>query len=122
MNRRDKGNISEAKVLTYFIENGYDVFTPFTANPPYDLIISKDNEVFRVSVKSTSESDKNSWQVALRNYSVRRDGRLVRKYFDNTSSDILAVYIIPENRIVTYESKLITNKSTMNIKKVIGDI
>lgn len=108
MTRRKKGKIGESKVLCELIEQDYDIYLPYSDGTPFDLIASKDNKLYRVSIKYTSFFDKGAWVVGLRNVSRRNNGEVCVKKFDKNSCDILAVYIQPENRIVLIESKNIS--------------
>lgn len=101
MNTNLQGNIGESKALAYFIENGYTVYLPFGTASKNDMIIEKDNIIKRVSVKTANSKLKSG------KYKVRiRQGKLNKQIpFDKGASDILCVYIIPENRIVILESK-----------------
>lgn len=121
MTRKEKGAIGEVKVLSEFIKQGYSVFLPYGAGNPVDLIAYKDGVLERVSVKYTSFNPNNSsWEVTLKNVSRRNHGTCVVKHFDNTSCDLLAVYIAPEDRVVFIKAHTVTTKSSISIKKLEG--
>ena len=54
MDRKTKGRLAEVKVFAYLIENGYEVYLPFSNNSKYDAISVKDGIVKRISIKYTS--------------------------------------------------------------------
>ena len=54
MDRKLLGNIGEARAKLYFVEQGYEVYTPDTINPVVDMIIMKNGKIHTVQVKSTS--------------------------------------------------------------------
>lgn len=112
MDTNYKGNLGEAKVLAYFIEEGYEIYTSFGTASSNDMIVIKDNIVSRVSVKSTTmKTESGTWNVRLRQ---RRAGKDYP--FDKTKTDIIAIYIIPENRIVILKSKDIDNTMEIRVK------
>lgn len=51
-----KGLCSEQKVQLYFLEKGYDVFTPIGGRTKCDFVACKPNETIRVQVKTASEN------------------------------------------------------------------
>ncbi len=100
MNRKLIGNLGEAKVLAYFVENEYQVYLPFQDNGEHDMVVSKDSKLQTVSVKSTSVKSGSGYLVQLRTVSRRKDNGVIVKKFDNSSVDLLAVYIQPEDRVM----------------------
>jgi hypothetical protein len=96
MNTNLQGNIGESKVLAYFISEGYTVYLPFGTASKNDMIVEKDNIVKRVSVKTANTKTKTG------KYRVRiRQGKLNKQIaFDSLSTDILAIYVIPEDKII----------------------
>jgi len=114
----NNGILGEAKVLTYFVENGYNVYTPFDGHSPFDLVVYKDNVLQRVSVKSTQKRSYRRWSVSVgQKYRNTKDGivKHVCTKFDNTSCDLVAIYIIPEDRIVIIDAKTIGAVTTYSI-------
>ncbi len=120
------GTIGEAKVLTYFVERGYNVFTQFDGKAPFDLVIYKEGTLKRVSVKSTAYCNlartPKCWTVELKSTRLNRTKTVIRK-FDNSTCDLLAVYIQPEDRVEVFDSKDIKATCALTIRKgpVSGD-
>jgi len=118
MNRNGKlslqqGALGEAAVLKELIKQGYTIFTQFSGHSPFDLVAYKDSMLFRVSVKSTIvDEGYPSWRVNLYQGS---HGKFTG--FDKTSADILAVYIVPEDRVVLFDTNTITNIRSISIPK-----
>jgi len=104
MNRKLIGNLGEAKVLAYFVENDYQVYLPFQDNGEYDMVVSREGKIESVSVKSTSVKTGTGYSVQLRTISRRKDNKVSIKHFDNSQVNILAVYIQPEDRVVILRS------------------
>lgn len=109
MDTNTKGNLGESKALHYFISNGYEVFTSFGTASSCDMIVLKDGILQRVSVKATTSTTRSGkYRVDL-----RQKGHKSHKTFDNTTSDLLFCYIIPEDRIVLLETDKIDKTSTI---------
>lgn len=54
----EKGNISEAKLLSKFLELGYRVAIPFGEGSKYDLVIeNKEGELKKVQIKTATFND-----------------------------------------------------------------
>jgi hypothetical protein len=113
MNTNLQGNIGEAKVMNYFIENGYTVYLPFGTASKNDMIIEKDNIIERVSVKTSNTKNKSG------NYKVRiRQGKLNKQIpFDKNSCEILAIYILPEDKIVLKKATEIVSGFELVLKR-----
>lgn len=116
MDRRTKGRLAEAKVLAYFIEQGYEAYTPFSDNSKYDLLVYKDGQLSRVSVKFTSRQlPSGSWEATMKNVSRRNHGTVVISYFDNSQYDLVAVYIGPESRVVVVPATQV-GKTSLSVR------
>lgn len=113
MNSIQQGNLAESKVVSHFIQLGYEIYVPFGSGNSCDMVITKDGMARRVSVKSSSHKipKYNSWTIELRQRNLHRTN-----HFDSSKSDILAVYLPVEDRIIILESNQITNKSKMRIQ------
>jgi hypothetical protein len=108
MDRKTKGRVAEAKVITYLLEQGYELYLPFSGNSKYDVIIIKDGTVKRVSTKFTSrKKPSGSWEVEMRQI-YRGNGVINIDKFDTTQCDLIAVYIGPLDKVVLVDS----NKAT----------
>lgn len=112
MNTNLQGNIGEAKALHYFISEGYEVYLPFGTASKYDMIVCKDNNTYKVSVKTTS-----SKSSTLGKYSLRiGQGKLRNRVaFNKEESDLLFAYILPEDKFIIFNSKDITQQFEITI-------
>lgn len=111
MNTNLKGNIGEAKALQYFISEGYEVYLPFGTASKCDLIVLKNNITKRISVKTTtSKTSSGKYRVKIRQSKLNED-----KPFDKNSSDILFIYVLPEDRVVILNSMEIDKISEITI-------
>lgn len=112
MDRKLLGNIGEAKAKLYFIENGYEVYTPDTINPTADMLIMKNNKIESVQVKATSRT-----VVKLETCYMKKSEN-VSKNFDASLFDILFVYHYPSDSYKVLNAKDFHNKSQLTYSKV----
>lgn len=116
-NKTYLGAIGEAKVIARLTEERYHVFNQVTGKAPFDLVAYKDGEMKRVSVKSIEKKNKDgNYTVQLKSVrSNKTSNKIVN--FDNTSCDILAVYIAELDEVLLLNSCDITAKSGLVVKK-----
>lgn len=112
---KDKlGALGEARTIAELIRNDYTVFTQFDGKAPFDLVAYKDDKLFRVSVKSTANLKNNKYSVKIN--ATRHNG--IKNWsipFDNTSVDILAVYLEQEDKVILFPAETITSTSRLII-------
>lgn len=109
------GILGEAAAIKHFIQNGYEIFTQFSGKAPFDFVAYLDNELYRVSVKSTTvRSPSGRWVVQIRRKRHNRTGNMSFA-FDNTSCDLVAVYIVPEDRVIIIDSTMIKTGTVLLI-------
>jgi hypothetical protein len=116
VNTVKKGRLGEAAVAHEFVRQGYDVYLPVFGNANFDMVVVKEGILSRVEVKSTSyKGSKKSYAVQLK--SVRHNTNETRVIkFDGNKSDLLAVYIVPENRVVILNSSDHHGKTVTHIE------
>ena len=116
-NKTYLGSLGEAKVISKLTEEKFHIFSQITGKAPFDLIAVKENLLFRVSVKSVEKSDKyNNYVVQLKSVrSNRHTNKIIN--FDNTSCDLLCVYIVDLDKVVILDAKQITAKSALSLGK-----
>jgi len=87
------GNLGEAKAITDFISHGFDVYTQFSGNNPFDFIAHRDSNLWIVEVKTTTKTSKrNSYEFHLQGTAYGPD-RTTRHKLLNGNINILACYI-----------------------------
>jgi len=101
----DVSLLGEAKAITCFIENGYDVFTQFSGKSSFDFVAYKNDKLYRVEVKTTTRRSRadTGWEVQLKRVRPNRTGNNIA-IFDNASCDFLCIYIQPIDKIYIIES------------------
>ena len=115
-NTTQLGSLGESKVITKLIELGFNVFVPaFDRNERFDLIASKDNLLYKISVKTTSRGKYNGYDVGLRSCRSNTKGTKIR-HFDVSDCDIVAVYILPLDVVCFIKSIELVPKSTFRIR------
>lgn len=81
------------------------------------MVVMKDGKLMRVEVKATSATTKaGDFMVSLRRIRNNSKHYTIHK-FDGKCCDILAVYIVPENRVVLLDPIKLDGKTCTTIKK-----
>lgn len=101
------GEISEAAIITRFLQLGYVVLTPYGGNQRYDLVIEDDEGQFwRVQCKTAWIDEGNTvikFNTAIRNVTGKnRQSRNYRghcDYFAVYNERLNKVYLIPVNQV-----------------------
>ncbi len=108
------GALAEAKTVAYFLEREFEVYTSFTGKADVDLILCKDGTLTKVSVKSTTKIVGNVARVQLKSVRANRTINKI-KNFNPDSYDILAVYIVPIDKLKIFNAKDIKDSTQMSI-------
>ncbi len=102
METREKGTLTESKILAAFIEAGYLVSIPFGDGHKYDLIVDDGQRIQRVQCK-TGRVRKGSLLFNACSFSgnagTRRDYKDVAELFAVLNLETGDVYIIPVNEV-----------------------
>lgn len=116
MNTIQIGRIGEAAIVSEFVKQGYDIYMPLFGNADFDLVVAKDKALYRVEVKSSGyEKYPGKYEVQLR--SVRHNTTETKtKKFDSSRSDLLAIYIIPTDRVVILNSAEYDGRTSLTIE------
>jgi HJR/Mrr/RecB family endonuclease len=56
-NTKKQGDVGLGQAIAWFTRNSYTVSLPLTDSQDYDLIVDKDNVLYRVQVKTTSNKN-----------------------------------------------------------------
>lgn len=84
---------AETRVIYELTKAKYHVFSQVSGKAPFDLVAYRDNVLLRVSVKSVVQKDKHgSFVVQLKTVRSNKTENKITT-FDNTSCDLLAVYL-----------------------------
>lgn len=122
MNRKTKGRLAEAKVISYLIEHGYEVYLPFSNNSKYDVLAFKDGSLKRISIKFTStQKSSGSWEVEMRQIYRGKNSINITK-FDNNHFDIVAVYIGPKDEVILVDAQNVKTRSVSIKDLAIGEV
>ena len=89
-----QGNFGLGRAIAYYTSQCIPVMIPLNDAQKYDLVVDKNGELCRVSVKTTQSKNKaGNFQVQLKNTTLGADHNTIRK-FDNTSCEIVFVATI----------------------------
>ena len=110
MDRKTKGRLAEIKVISYLVENEYEIYLPFSGNSKYDVIAIKNGVLKRISVKFTSvKKPSGAWSIELRQIS-RRNQHINIDKFNNKDYDLVAAYIGPIDKVVLIDSSKVKTR------------
>jgi Holliday junction resolvase-like predicted endonuclease len=100
-----------------FIEQGYEVYSPITDNTLYDMIVSKGGGLYKVEVKSTKSPERRSgaYKVQLKRVRSNKNTNTIH-YFDNSSVNILAVYLEDIDKVIIMDSLEVVSKTELTIR------
>ena len=108
--------VSELKVALAFAEEEWDVFDSVGGKSPFDLVVHKNGILKRVEVKSCAFVDKwNSYRTELRRIRVNKTKKVVYP-FDKNSCDILAIYIVPEDKVCFIDPQKLRGVTSLSLK------
>ena len=109
------GNSSLGIAISYFVCNGFIVSIPLNDTQDYDLVVEKDNKLYRVQVKGTSFKTKfGVYQVALKSCGGTKG--TFYKTVKDTSVELLFV-VTADNDLYLIPINDITNTYTLNLGK-----
>lgn len=96
---KEKGIISEIKVLTKLVEKGYTVSLPYGDNARYDLIFDDGEKLNKVQVKSSKKFDGDKLVFPTCSYNnANRDKRTYENdvdYFGVYCKELDEVFLVP---------------------------
>ena len=97
MNTKDKGDFSEAKVLSRLKERGYAVLTPFGDNQKYDLVYESEEGFKKVQVKTGKAKE---GKVTAKLYtSVSNRNQQEQKHYSKEEIDEFMIYCPTTNEV-----------------------
>ena len=112
----DLGTVGKIRIISYFIEKGYDVFIEVDGKSPFDIVVHKEGLLERVEIKTTSTRcrSKRGWVVQLKKVRSNKNRNKITSFNPN-QCDLVAIYIRPKDKVVILKSKEIEAKSTINV-------
>lgn len=94
-NKQHIGFLAEQKVILLAIQNGFNVLTPLFTNSRYDLVLEKNNKIYKIQVKATSKLNSDN------RYSVKVTGFNNKKYSNKDITHVIVLtpteksYVVP---------------------------
>ncbi len=112
-----QGNVGLGRAIAYYTAKCIPIMLPLNDTQKYDLVIDRDDKLFRVSVKTTQyKKTSGNYEVLLKNCGGS-SGTSKTRLFDNTSCDILFIltvegvmYEIPSNMVDVKNTLTLSNK------------
>ncbi len=106
LNTRKQGDAGLGIAIGWFCSHGYTVSIPLTDSQDYDLIVEKEDILYRVQVKTTIYKRFKYYLANLSTKGGNRSGIGKLKVFDTSRVDLLFVvtgdekiYLIPTKRL-----------------------
>lgn len=110
---KEKGNSGLGIAIAYYSSKGYTVAIPLNDTQDYDLVVDKDEKLYKVQVKATACKTKyNKYQVALKSCGGT-NGKTYKTVIDTNIDEIFIVTDTMEMFLIPIEE--IKNKSTLNL-------
>ena len=91
MTSKQKGNLTELKCLSAFVEQGCGVSIPYGDNSKYDFIADVGKKLFKIQVKTSSSKDENAIMFSCRSTHVNCSGTKNERY-SSDEIDFFATY------------------------------
>lgn len=111
-----QGSVAELKTASEFVSHGFFVYFPITSSAPFDFIAVKENNMYRVQVRSSSRKSKSDIYAM----DLRSSNPLYYKNFDSSSCDILVCYLFQDDILCYVKSDEILNVSGIHFKNFRG--
>lgn len=115
MNNKEQGNIGEAVAMCYYTKEGYKVSKPLFENCPYDLIVDKNNTLYRVQVKTAKVlAPSGRYVVNLRTSGGNRSGKGKIKKISDQEVDLIFI-LVEDGRTFEIEASKISGQSSVTV-------
>ncbi len=115
-NTKTQGDIGLGVAIGWFVSNQYTISIPLTDSQDYDLIVDKENKLYRVQVKTTSvKTEYGIYEVSLTVKGGNRTGTGKIKKLDKTKVDL--IFVLTESN----EKYLIPTSETGNSSVNLGE-
>lgn len=109
-------SIAEAKTVSEYLKNEWEVYTQTSGKGPFDLVVYKDKTLWRVQVKATETTNVNSASYIAQLRSIRSNRtKNVIKPLDPSSYDELAIYVEPLDCIFFFTVEEVAGRNSISI-------
>ena len=110
---KEKGNAGLSLAIGYYGSNGYTVSLPLNDTQDYDLIVDKDQKLYKVQVKATSQRSSQGYSVVSLASKGGTNGSMY-KTVSETNIDLL--FVVTElGEFYEIPSEEIYQNSTLNL-------
>lgn len=107
VNGKNIGDIGETAVILEFLKYGIEVFTPYGENTKIDLVAFFNGKLNKIQVKTTACSNNGTYQLSLKNTSLRADGSSVSSFYTSDNVDYFAFYCLERDKPILVPFELI---------------
>lgn len=85
INKKHKGAYSELRAILWFLKNGYEVYRNVSSHGICDMIVTKDNELIKVDVKTAQKSPHSGelYCSARNEQQKKQDVQILMVYLDD---------------------------------------
>ena len=98
MTTKEQGIIGQARVLSEFESLGISVSIPFGDNLPYDLIIDVYGKLYKVQVKTSTQTKDGKTDFGIKKNRINTKNTYISHYKEN-EVDFYALYAINRNKV-----------------------
>lgn len=123
--RSKQGNIGLGAAIAYYTLKGYSISIPLNDTQKYDLVVDKENILYRVSIKTTQGVSKQNGKYIVQLKHAGGSGVSKVTTFDNKLCDILFIitkegtmYEIPSDKVLSKNSLTLNESLDQYIVKL----
>ena len=119
-NTKKQGDVGLGQAIAWFTRNSYTVSLPLTDSQDYDLIVDKEDKLYRVQVKTASyKNEFGIYEVSLTVKGGNRSGTGKIKQFDKSKVDLLFI-LTSDNEVYVIPSDVV-GVNSINLGKKVQD-
>lgn len=109
-------SLAETKIIHEFTKDKWHVFNQVSGKAPFDIVIYKDGVIKRVSIKSCNKEKGwgDKYQIEVGRVRSNKTENKIYK-FSKEECDILAIYLVKEDKIVYLPSEIADGKRQIYI-------
>lgn len=112
MDKKLKGDISEAFVIAESIKRGFNVSIPFGDRYTYDLIIEKDNRFVKIQIKTVYLGSDNILKCAGSRRTLTNRVKTKVKFYSKNDFDFVIGYYVETNDYYIIPAEIYLTSST----------
>lgn len=109
--------IGELRAMQVFVALGFEVYQQLTGKEAVDFIAVKNNNIYRVEVKTTSVNENDSWvfQIGKTRHNATNKSKKCRFNEYKKDLDLLVLYVKPKDCVLVYHKDEIHTQTQVRI-------